>query len=58
MPLEHSKSKAAVGRNIEREEAAGKPHKQAVAIALSEQRRAADDGRYVVPGNEGRRKVR
>ena len=40
MPLEKSKSKEAVGRNIKREEAAGKPHKQAVAIALETQRRA------------------
>jgi hypothetical protein len=43
MPLEHSKSKAAVGRNIKREEAAGKPHKQAVAIALNTARDAGAD---------------
>jgi len=54
MPLEHSKSKAAVGRNIERERAAGKPEKQAVAIALNVQREAgAKDGRYVIPGKSG-----
>lgn len=35
MPLEKSKSKAAIGRNISTEEAAGKPKKQAVAIALN-----------------------
>lgn len=35
MPLEKGKSKAAVSRNIEREVAAGKPQKQAVAIALN-----------------------
>ena len=40
MPLIKSASKAAVGENIKREEAAGKPHKQAVAIALETQRRA------------------
>ena len=56
MPLEHSKSKAAVGENIKREEAAGKPKKQAVAIALNVQREAAD-GAYVIPGKDGRRKV-
>lgn len=37
MPLIHSKSKKAVGPNIEREEEAGKPHDQAVAIALHTQ---------------------
>lgn len=35
MPLEKGKSREVVGRNIKREEAAGKPPKQAVAIALS-----------------------
>lgn len=35
MPLMQSKSKAAVGQNIQREMSAGKPQKQAVAIALS-----------------------
>jgi hypothetical protein len=34
MPLDKSKSRAAIGRNIKTEEAAGKPVKQAVAIAL------------------------
>lgn len=40
MPLVKSKSKSAVSDNIRREIAAGKPQKQAVAIALSTQRRA------------------
>lgn len=40
MPLDKSKSKKAVGENIKREEEAGKPQKQAVAIALDVQRRA------------------
>jgi len=40
MPLEKSKSKSAVGRNIKREEEAGKPPRQAIAIALETQRRA------------------
>lgn len=42
MPLIKSKSKAAVGENIKREESAGKPPKQAIAIALNTQRRAGD----------------
>lgn len=40
MPLDKSGSKASVGRNIETEIAAGKPRKQAIAIALDTQRRA------------------
>lgn len=40
MPLKHSKSKAAFKSNIKAEVRAGKPVKQAVAIALSEKRRA------------------
>lgn len=40
MPLIKSKSKKAVGKNIEAEEAAGKPRRQAIAIALDVQRRA------------------
>jgi hypothetical protein len=41
MPLDKSKSKAAVGKNIAVELAAGKPLDQAIAIAMSVQRRAA-----------------
>ena len=40
MPLDKTPSKQAVSRNIKTEMAAGKPQKQAVAIALSVQRRA------------------
>ena len=40
MPLVKSKSKKAVSTNIKREMEAGKPQKQAVAIALDVQRRA------------------
>ena len=36
MPLEKGKSKQTIARNIKREEKAGKPPKQAVAIALKE----------------------
>jgi len=40
MPLIKSKSKKAIGENIKREEAAGKPKRQAVAIALNTARKA------------------
>jgi hypothetical protein len=40
MPLKKSSSKKAVSQNIKAEMDAGKPQKQAVAIALSVQRRA------------------
>lgn len=39
MPLVQSKSKKAVGKNIKKEEEAGKPKKQAVAIALETARK-------------------
>ena len=41
MPLIKSKSPKAVGANIKTEMAAGKPRRQAIAIALSTQRRAS-----------------
>lgn len=40
MPLVNSGSKQAVSENIKREMAAGKPQKQAIAIALSVARKA------------------
>ena len=40
MPLKKSKSKKAIGQNIRTEIEAGKPQKQAVAIALSVARKA------------------
>jgi len=40
MPLIKSASRKAVGENIKREQEAGKPHRQAIAIALSVQRKA------------------
>lgn len=41
MPLTHSASKKARSKNIRREIRAGKPRKQAAAIAYAVQRRAA-----------------
>jgi len=43
MPLIKSPSRKAIGKNIETEKAAGKPKKQAVAIALDVARRAGAD---------------
>lgn len=40
MPLKQSKSKKAIGENISTEMHAGKPQKQAVAIALSVARKS------------------
>lgn len=40
MPLDKSGSRASVGKNIKTEEAHGKKHSQAVAIALDTARRA------------------
>lgn len=45
MPLWKSSKQEAVGENIKREKAAGKPLKQAQAIALAVQRKAASGGR-------------
>lgn len=40
MPLVKSASKKAIGKNIKAEENAGKPKKQAIAIALNVARKA------------------
>lgn len=40
MPLDKSGSKKSIGKNIKKEQEAGKPHKQAVAIALETARKA------------------
>lgn len=40
MPLTKGSSRAAIGQNIKTEEAAGKPKKQAIAIALNTARRS------------------
>lgn len=41
MPLKKGYSKATIGKNIAKEEAAGKPPKQAIAIAMDTARKAA-----------------
>jgi hypothetical protein len=46
MPLKPGKSQAAVSSNIKTEIAAGKPQKQAVAIALSKKRKYPDVNIY------------
>lgn len=45
MPLEEGHSKDVIFRNIQRELQAGKPHDQAVAIALNQARRSMRKGR-------------
>ncbi len=45
MPLKKSTSKKAVSENIKTEMEAGKPQKQAVAIALEVQRRTKKKGK-------------
>lgn len=40
MPLDKSGSKKSIGRNIKTEEEAGKPKKQAIAIALNTARKS------------------
>jgi hypothetical protein len=45
MPLDKSGSAASVGKNIKAEEKAGRPKKQAVAIALNVERENAKGSR-------------
>lgn len=52
MPLIHSKSKKAVGKNIEAEMKAGKPQKQSIAIALDIQRRAPKKKKKMAEGGK------
>lgn len=46
MPLKSGKSKAAFSANVETEIAAGKPQKQAVAIAYAQKRRGHSPDRF------------
>jgi len=52
MPLTKSASKQAVSKNIAAEMHAGKPQKQAVAIALSTQRKAMGKGYGAMAGKK------
>ncbi len=55
MPLEQGSSRKVIADNIKTEETVGgKPHKQAVAIALSEADRS---GKSIEPGNRSLRDV-
>ena len=55
MPLDKSGSRAAIGKNIKAEIAAGKPRKQAVAIALDVARRTQKKGTVSrPPGTKGK----
>lgn len=56
MPLEKGKSRAAFSHNVKAEMAAGKPQKQAVAIAYSEKRHSSDKKGVVKPVNKGGKK--
>jgi len=50
MPLLKGSSKETVSRNIKTEMAAGKPQKQAVAIALNTARKKAKGGKIIKRG--------
>lgn len=54
MPLIKSGSRAAIGENIETEQEHGKPHNQAVAIALDTARRA---GKHIPKKKKKHRKI-
>jgi hypothetical protein len=45
MPLDKSGTKASIAKNIKTEMKAGKPQKQAVAIAMSVKRKATSGGK-------------
>jgi len=52
MPLDKSASKAAVGKNVKTEMAAGKPQKQAIAIAMNTQRASKKPANPKVDGKK------
>jgi hypothetical protein len=49
MPLEKGSSKAAIAHNIATERSAGKPEKQAIAIAMSEAGKSRDEAPAAMP---------
>lgn len=49
MPLKEGSSNATVGANIKKEEAAGKPKKQAIAIALKKAGKSNQDAKSKTP---------
>jgi hypothetical protein len=53
MPLQKGNSQATISKNIATERNAGKPEKQAVAIAESEARRTARDATQTSPNGAG-----
>ena len=54
MPLQKSTSKAAFSQNVKTEMKAGKPQKQAVAIAYSMQRAAMAHHKHAMRGLRGK----
>lgn len=54
MPLKKSTTKAAFGKNVAAERGAGKPMKQALAIAFSQKRSAQKPS--TKPSSQGKRK--
>ena len=55
MPLIKGTSKKAIGTNIRKEKAVGKPHKQSVAIALSVARRGLKNRAGKLKGSKKKR---
>lgn len=53
MPLENGKGKESFSHNVAAEMNAGKPQKQAVAIAYSKQRESADAARGAIDAIKG-----
>lgn len=51
MPLIQSASKKAIGKNIAKEKEAGKPQKQAVAIALNVAKKVVGKKRKIISAN-------
>lgn len=55
MPLVKGKSKSAFSKNVKTEMAAGKPQKQAVAIAYAQNRDSKPKGKGMVKGPGGKK---